>query len=244
MLVVNLRQKHSETTSKIMEYTSISLCHMLISKMAVLQRPVCLCAYITPLLPFTQLPYFHPFAPNSFELLRLVSVYTGPCRAHLDYSVVIVSTLPLHFLSVPSASNRSCQCQKCPVRDYGLGSGIWFLLLVSFGLDNYLEFDSLGYTRTIKPCTQELKDTLGWILELFEPLVPHNIHCPPHRSLSPSPHPVLTSFILCTSDFQSHTLVASWTILCTLSFGLGLPSNLSLTLSPFRGEVSRLPSSL
>ena len=89
-----------------------------------------------------------------------------------------------------------------------------------------------------------MKDTLGWILKLFEPLVPHNIHCPPHCSLSPSPHPVLTPFILCTSDFQSHTLVASWTILCTLSFGLGLSSNLSLPLSPFRGEVSRLPSSL
>ena len=26
-------------------------------------------------------------------------------------------------------------------------------LLISFGLDSYIEFDSLGYTWTIKPCT-------------------------------------------------------------------------------------------
>ena len=30
---------------------------------------------------------------------------------HLDYSVYIVSTLPLHVLSVPSASDRSLQLE-------------------------------------------------------------------------------------------------------------------------------------
>ena len=59
----------------------------------------------------------------SLQLLRPVSVYTGPCRAHLDYLVYIVSTLPLHFLSVPSAPGQSFRCQKCPVRHDSLRPG-------------------------------------------------------------------------------------------------------------------------
>ena len=66
----------------------------------------------------------------------------------------------------------------------------------------------------------------------------------PHHSLSPSLYPTLIPFILRTLDFWSRALVTSRTILCTLAFSPGLPSNSSLTLSPFRGEVSRLTSSL
>ena len=53
--------------------------------------------------------------------IRLVLVYTGPCRACLDYSVYILSMLLLHFLLVPSASDRSFWCQKGLVRHDGLG---------------------------------------------------------------------------------------------------------------------------
>ena len=58
-----------------------------------------------------------------FWLLRLVSVYTGPCQARLDYLVYIVSTLLLHVLLVPSASNQSLQYRKHPVGDISLGPG-------------------------------------------------------------------------------------------------------------------------
>ena len=56
-----------------------------------------------------------------FSWLRPVSVYTRPCRVRLDYSVYIVSMLPLHILSVPSASDRSLQYRKHLVRDISLG---------------------------------------------------------------------------------------------------------------------------
>ena len=35
-----------------------------------MQRLVRLCAYIPPLLPFTQLPYCYPFTPNSFLVAK------------------------------------------------------------------------------------------------------------------------------------------------------------------------------
>ena len=82
---------------------------------------------------------------------------------HLDYLVYIVSMLPLHFLLVPSASDQSFQCRKHPVRDISLGPSTGPLLLVSFGYDSYLEFDSLGYTRTIKPCTYIGIETHFWL---------------------------------------------------------------------------------
>ena len=44
--------------------------------------------------------------------LRLASIYTGPCRACLDYSVYIFSMLRLRFLSVPSAPGWSLWCRK------------------------------------------------------------------------------------------------------------------------------------
>ena len=95
--------------------------------------------------PFYLLPDHLTFIPllwTPFYLLRPVSVYTGPCQVHLDYSVLIVSMLLLHFLSVLSASIQSCWWWKRPVRHYGLRPSIWPLLLVSFGSDT-LEFDSL-----------------------------------------------------------------------------------------------------
>ena len=70
------------------------------------------------------------------------------------------------------------------------------------------------------------------------------IHRLSHCSPSPSPYSALVPFVLCTSDFRSRAPVTARTILCTLSFGFGLPSDSSLTLSPFRGKISRLTSSL